>query len=122
MNKEKAKKSAQTAFIKQISAITATECFGVIGISRRVPLCTDIFAVGARRIDRGVNVTYVTGSEKKFEADIDEVIIDLYVKMEFGVRLKTVADNLIDTVKYYVEKQTDVKVRAINVYVNYVRV
>jgi len=42
--------------------------------------------------------------------------------MEFGLKLISVAENLIDTIKYNVERETDAKVRKVNVHVNYVRV
>ncbi len=66
-----------------------------------------------RKLGKGVKVSFT--AEKK-------LIIDLYVIVEFGVKIMAVAENLIDTVKYNVEKQTGLKVKKINVFVQSVRV
>ncbi len=123
MEKNKsAKEKSSTSFIRQIAAIAATECFGVVGISTKLPLLNRIVPDDAETLGRGVRVSFVEGEDKKYGDDVKEIIIDVFVIMEFGLRLTTVAENLIDTIKYNVESQTDVKVRKVNVHVNYVRV
>ncbi|MBR6800773.1 MAG: Asp23/Gls24 family envelope stress response protein [Eubacteriaceae bacterium] len=116
------KENSPASYIKQIAAIAATECFGVVGISKKMPILNRIIPRDAAELSKGVEVTYVDIEEKSCGEDKDEVIIDVYVIMEFGLRLTSVAENLMDTIKYNVEAQTDVKVKKINVHVNYVRV
>lgn len=121
-NNKSLKENSSTSFIRQVAAIAAAECFGVVGISRKKPFLNRIIGQDAEMLGRGVEVTYVEAGDKKYGEDTDEIVIDVYVIMEFGLRLTTVAENLMDTIKYNVESQTDVKVRRVNVHVNYVRV
>ncbi|MBE6037605.1 MAG: Asp23/Gls24 family envelope stress response protein [Anaerofustis stercorihominis] len=121
-NNKSLKDTSGVLFIKQIAAIAATECFGVVGISKKKPVVNRILSQSAERLSHGVEVTYLKGEDKIYDEDTDEIIIDIYVIMEFGLKLISVAENLIDTIKYNVERETDAKVRKVNVHVNYVRV
>ena len=97
--------------IKQIAAMSAMECFGVVGMAKKSGADDIIELLCKEHYNKGVKITF---SE-------DKLIIDLYVIMEFGVRIMAVAENLIDTVKYNIENQTIHKVKKINVYVQSVR-
>ena len=48
--------------------------------------------------------------------------IDLHVILEYGVKISVVADNIIERVKFNVEKLTGQKVNQINVFVQGIRV
>lgn len=54
--------------------------------------------------------------------DGDEIKIDLYVVIEYGVRIATVARNIISSVKFNVEKIVGVPVSQVNVHVQGLRV
>ena len=54
--------------------------------------------------------------------DADEIIIDLYVVIEYGVRIATVARNIMDSVKFSVEKSMGVPITRVNVHVQGLRV
>ena len=64
-------------------------------------------------INKGVNVKL---TEDK------EYIIDFHIIVAYGVNIKTVVDNLVNTVKYQVEDYTNMKVKTVNVFVEGVRV
>ena len=49
-------------------------------------------------------------------------MIDLYVIMEYGVRVSEVAHNIMQSVKFNVEKALGVPVAEINVYVQGLRI
>ena len=101
------------SLIKQIAAVSASENFGVVGMGYKNSFSKflDLFSAGSS--SGGVKVKYL---------DENSVEIDIYVIMEFGTRLIAVAESLIDSVKYNVEKQTEVTVRKASVHVQYVRV
>ena len=99
-------------FIKQVASISAMECFGVVGMARKNSTDNILDILKKENLNKGVRV-YLTKENK--------LIIDLYVIIEFGVKVMAVAENLMDTVKYNVERQTDLKVKKINVYVQSVR-
>jgi uncharacterized alkaline shock family protein YloU len=49
--------------------------------------------------------------------DEDQIVIDLYVVIEYGVRIATVARNIISGVKFNVEKAMEVPITSVNVHV-----
>jgi uncharacterized alkaline shock family protein YloU len=56
------------------------------------------------------------------QIDEDQITIDLYVVIEYGVRVATVARNIISSVKFSVEKAIGVPLTAVNVHVQGLRV
>ena len=100
-------------FIKQVAAASAMECFGVVAMARKNESELIVEMLSSKNFIRGVKVDF--GRDGRAQ-------IDLYVIIVYGVKIMTVAENLIDTVKYNVEKQTDIKVKKINVYVQSIRI
>jgi uncharacterized alkaline shock family protein YloU len=66
------------------------------------------------------------GVEVRFQDDASStksaIIIDIYVIMEYGVRIMTVAHNVMERVKFTVEKALGVPVEQVNVHVQGLRV
>jgi len=58
----------------------------------------------------------------KITTDNDIVRIELFVVVEYGVSISAVASNVIDTVKYRVEKITGLNVDKVDVTINGIRV
>ena len=56
------------------------------------------------------------------QIDEDQIVIDLYVVMEYGTRIAEVARNIQSVVKYTVERALGVPVEAVNVHVQDLRV
>ena len=61
---------------------------------------------------RGVSVRY----------DGENIDIDIYIIIEYGTRITTVADSVANTVKFHVEKALGMPVHEINVHVAGLRV
>ena len=51
----------------------------------------------------------------------DEIIIDVYVIVEYGVRIRTVAESIQNTVKYHVENVLGMPVGEVNIFVQGLR-
>jgi len=49
--------------------------------------------------------------------DGDQIVVDVYVVIEYGVRIAEVARNIINNVKFSVERALDVPLSAVNVHV-----
>ncbi len=102
-----------TDIIARYAGESAVECFGVVGMAK--------FSVrdGLARVlkrdsmTKGVSVTV---------SDDNMISIDFHIITVYGVNIATIADNLINSVKYKVEGFTGMKVEKINVYVEGVRV
>jgi uncharacterized alkaline shock family protein YloU len=51
------------------------------------------------------------------EVDNDQITITLHVILEYGVRISEVAQNVMSSVKFAVERALGMNVRAVNIYV-----
>ncbi len=95
-----------------IASNAAMESYGIVGFAFKN--ATDGFFELLKRenMAKGVRIT----------SKSDGLVIDLTVVLEYGVRIAVVCENIIDTVKFTVEKQTGLNVERINVNVQGVRV
>lgn len=98
--------------IASIAARAVLECYGVVGMaskSLRHGLAELLHRDSSRR---GVEVRLVD----------HQIIIDLYVVIEYGTRISEVAHNIMRGVKFNVEKALGVPVAQVNVHVQGLRV
>jgi uncharacterized alkaline shock family protein YloU len=97
--------------VAAIAGHAALRCYGISGMAGRG--LRDGFAELLRRenVDKGVDV--VQGDEG--------LVIDVYVIVQYGMRITEVAHNLQETVKFEVERAVNVPVQKINVNVQGVR-
>jgi uncharacterized alkaline shock family protein YloU len=95
------------AVVGAIGGHAAIECYGVMGMAARG--LRDGVATLLRRenVHRGVEVREVEG----------QLAIDLYVIVQYGVRISEVALNLKSAVRFEVERATGVQVSEVNVFV-----
>ena len=99
--------------IAKYAGSTAVECFGIVGMAAKSVKDGRVKLLKKESLTRGVSV------------NVDEnnkIIIDFHVIVAYGVSIATVAENLVNNVKYKVEEFTGIKVRRINVYVEGVRI
>lgn len=97
--------------IAMVAGIAAMECYGIVGMSSRTLQDGIAELLGRENLTRGIEV----------EIDDDRVIIDLFVVMEYGVKMNEVALNVISRVKYTVETQLGLSVDRVNVNIQGVR-
>ena len=86
------------------------QCYGVVGMANK-NLVRGISTILSRDNRRGIEVTI----------EDEEIVVDVYVIVEYGTRIRTVAESIQNTVKYHVEKAMGIPVRAVNVYVHGLR-
>jgi len=98
--------------IASLSGISAMECYGIVGMSSKN--ATDGFfeLLKKENITKGVKVT----------TEDNKLTIDLYVVLQYGVKISTVAENIISKVKYSIEKYSELEVDSVNINVQGVRV
>ncbi len=86
------------------------QCYGVVGMaSKRL---TNSFAkLVARNPHPGIDVL----------VEADGITITVYVIIEYGTRIRTVAESIQSTVKYHVEKAIGLPVKEVNVMVQGLR-
>ena len=93
--------------VAAVAGHAAVACYGVMGMSARG--LRDGVALLLRRdnLHRGVEVREVAG----------QLVIDVYVIVEYGTRITAVAQNLQSTVRFEVERLLGVPVGEVNVFV-----
>ena len=113
INGDNGKVSIDENVVAQVAGLTALDCFGIVGMG--IVSVKDGIVKQLRRdnVSKGVNV--------KFDEKGD-IIIEFHIVVAYGVSIKAVTDNLMQSVKYKVEDFTSLKVRQINVFVEDVKV
>lgn len=98
--------------IATIAGIAAVECYGLIGMASRKISDGFVEMLGKESLSKGVQV----------RIQDNEVVIDLYIIVGYGIKISEVANNVMDKVRFTVENMTGLPVAAVNVNVQGVRV
>jgi uncharacterized alkaline shock family protein YloU len=98
--------------IGTIAGRAVSECYGVVGIASKRLRNGAAELLPAERYHQGIEVQFTN----------DQIIIDLYVVLEYGLRISEIAHNIMSNVKFAVEKMLGVPVVQVNVNVQGLRV
>ena len=98
--------------IAMYAGTTAVECFGIVGMAAVSMKDGLVRLLKRESLTHGINVAIKDNA----------LSIDFHVIVAYGVSISTVADNLIESVKYKVEEFTGLEIKKINIYVEGVRV
>ncbi len=96
--------------ISTIANQAVNQCYGVVGMANK-NLANGIANLLSRDSRRGIEVS----------VDEDGILIDVYVIVEYGTRIRVVAESIQNTVKFHVEKAMGFPVKAVNVYIHGLR-
>ncbi len=99
--------------IAQISGMTATECYGIVGMAARNVKDDIVQLLKIENLTTGIGVQVV---------DETKVDIEFHIIVEYGTKISAVTENLMSTVKYKVKDMLGFDVRQIRVFVEGVRV
>lgn len=101
-----------TDVIAKYAGSVAVECFGIVGMAA-VSMKDGLVKLLKRdSLTHGINV----------EVKENKLHLSFHVIVSYGVSISAVADNLIENVKYKVEKFTGIEVEKVNIFVEGVRV
>lgn len=100
-------------FIATVAGVTATECYGVVGMVSKKMSDGIVMLLKRGNLSKGVKV-YTDQSKN--------VRIELYIMVEFGISIPAAANSIIETVRYHVEKATGLTVSDVSVIVSSIRV
>ena len=98
--------------IAHYAGSVAVECFGIVGMAGFSVKNGLVRLLKNDSLTKGIDVTL----------NNNKLTLDFHVIVAYGVSISTVCDNLVNTVKYSVEEMTNMKVKAINIFVEGVRV
>jgi uncharacterized alkaline shock family protein YloU len=98
--------------IASLASQVVLECYGVVGMATKdlASGIVEILQPASHR--RGVQVDIVD----------DHIVVDLYVVIEYGMRIATVAQNIQSAVKYTLGRALGVTVVIVNIHVQDLRV
>ena len=97
--------------IHSIAVQAVCECYGVVGIASPRLRNGQAVLLADERSNQGVQVRLVN----------DQIILEIYVVLEYGLRISEIAHNIMSTVKYSTEKMLGVPVAQVNVNVQGLR-
>ena len=97
--------------IATIASQSALQSYGVVGMASK-NLVDGIAQVLARDPRHGVEVKVID----------DQIVIDLFVIVEYGTRISSVAASVANATRYRVERAIGMPVAAVNVHVQDLRV
>jgi uncharacterized alkaline shock family protein YloU len=97
--------------IATIASQSALQSYGVVGLAAK-NLAEGLAQVLVKDPSRGIEVRYVP----------EGIEIDLYIIVEYGTRIKSVASSVAENVRYYVEKAVSLPVTKVNVHVRGLRI
>lgn len=95
-----------------LAGISAIECYGIVGMASKRATDGIVELLGKENLSKGVKV----------HTQDEDVSIELFIIVEYGISIATVANNMIETVKYNIENFTGMNVKKVNVTVEGVRV
>jgi len=97
--------------IASIAYHAALQSYGVVGLTSK-NLVGDLTQMLIKDPTHGVEVQY----------DGQHINIDLYIIVEYGTRIKSVASSVSNTVRFQVEKALGIPVNEINVHIRGLRI
>lgn len=97
--------------IASIAYYTTLQSYGVVGLTSK-NLVDGLAQVIVKDPTYGVEVRY----------DGQKINIDLYIIVEYGTRIKSVADSVSHSVRFQVEKALGMPVNVVNVHVRGLRI
>lgn len=99
------------AAVATIVSQAVHQCYGVVGMASK-GFANGIAQLLSRDTSRkGIDV----------HTEEDGFVIDVYVIIEYGIRIRAVAESIQSTIKFHVEKAMGQDVKAVNVYVQGLR-
>jgi len=99
-------------FLSNLAGLATMDCYGIVGMSSQKAMDGIVELLKGENLNKGVIIN----------TENDAINIALYVIVEYVVSIAAVASNVIDTVKYRVEKITGLNVNRVDVTINGIRV
>ena len=90
----------------------ATSCYGVVGMATRNTKDGIVSLLKPSNLAKGIKVT----------VEKNDVIVDLYIVVQYGVNINAICESIIHGVKYRLTELIGMDVKEVNVFVESVRV
>lgn len=100
-------------FIGKIAGINAMECYGIVGMANKNATDGIVSLLKVDSLKKGVRVK---------TDETENVSVELFIVVKYGVSISAVAANIIDTVKYGLENMTGLNVENVDVVVQGIKI
>ena len=97
--------------IANAAGIIATSCYGVVGMAIRSPKDGIVSLLKPSNLAKGIKVTI----------DENEITVDMYIVVQYGVNINAICESIIHGVKYRLSELIGMDVKAVNVFVESIR-
>lgn len=104
--------SISNSVIANAAGRIATSCYGVVGMATRSTKDGIVSLLKPSNLSKGIKVTI----------DDNEVTVDLYIVVQYGVNINAICESIIHGVKYRLSEIIGMDVKAVNVFVESIRV
>ncbi len=91
--------------IHTMAVQAVSECYGVVGLASPRLQAGQAIILPDEQSNNGVQVHVVN----------DQIIVDVYVALEYGLRMSEIAHSIMSSVKFSIEKMLGVSVAQVNV-------
>ena len=98
--------------LAKLAGYAATACYGVVGMAVRSGKDGIAKLLKRESMSKGIKVKVVNGI----------ATVDIYIMVEYGVNIGTIAESIKSNVKYQLELVTGLDVNAVNVHIEGIRV
>jgi len=98
--------------LAKLAGYSATSCYGVVGMVAKSNKDGLAKLLKRETMSKGVKIRAVENA----------VTVDIYIMVEYGVNIGTIADSIKTCVKYNLELVTGLTVNAVNVHIESVRI
>lgn len=96
--------------IASVASQALMTSYGVVGMARRTPL-GELAAAMTRDPNHGITVVYLN----------EQLTIDIYIIVQFGTNISSIAESVVEAVRFNVEKYVGIPVYRVKVYVQGIR-
>ena len=93
------------------AGIIATSCYGVVGMASRSTKDGIVSLLKPSNFSKGIKVTI----------EDNEVTVDMYIVVQYGVNINAICKSIIHGVKYRLSEIIGMDVKAVNVFLESIR-
>lgn len=98
--------------IANIAGAVANNCYGVVGMAVKNAKDGLVSLLKSPNYSKGINIT----------VEDNKLTIDMHIMVQYGVNLSAICESIMHNVSYQVSGMTGFEVRAVNIYVESMRV
>ncbi len=91
--------------IHSIAMRATSQCYGVVGLASPRLHNGEVVLLSPQQSNQGVQVRVIN----------EQIIVEVYVALEYGLRMSEIAHNIMSSVKFSIEKMLGVPVTQVNV-------